>query len=276
MIKDSSLLFLGGAPRSGTTWVQLLLFHSGLFASSQETHLFSGYLKSLQNSWSFYSSDKPARDGVGIGAFMDEATMLTHAKAFTDHVLAGIAKTVPNAPFLLEKTPSHIQHTDFIWQLYPAARMVHIVRDPRAVVASLIAASNSWAGKWAAPVARKNIWTWKNHIAKGREIENDPRVYTLKYEDLLQSPVAGLRELYRWLGKDIPDAALQEAIDACALDKVKDGKVEAPWKMSSEPKGFYRKAGTDAWKNELSREDIMLIEELCSEEMVHYGYEVSQ
>ncbi|MCP4214744.1 MAG: sulfotransferase, partial [bacterium] len=44
-----------------------------------------------------------------------------------------------------EKTPFNILHTDFLWGLCPNAAVIHIKRDPRAVVYSLSNSRLAWA-----------------------------------------------------------------------------------------------------------------------------------
>lgn len=48
------LTFLVGAPRSGTTWIQLLLSRSPLVAAAQETDLFNIYLRPIVDEWNRY------------------------------------------------------------------------------------------------------------------------------------------------------------------------------------------------------------------------------
>ena len=45
------IVFLVGGPRSGTTWLQLLLSRSPRIATANETHLFTGYTRSLFSAW---------------------------------------------------------------------------------------------------------------------------------------------------------------------------------------------------------------------------------
>lgn len=51
---------------------------------------------------------------------------------------AGGAGGAAVATRLLEKTPAHARQLELIRAVRPGARFVHLVRDPRATVASLI------------------------------------------------------------------------------------------------------------------------------------------
>ena len=52
-------------------------------------------------------------------------------------VFAKIAQSKPSATIVLEKTPNHVNCWREILDVWPQAHFIHIIRDPRSVVASL-------------------------------------------------------------------------------------------------------------------------------------------
>ncbi len=66
ILDGKKLVFVVGAPRSGTTWLQLLLAQSSNVATAQETHLFSGYLKSMLSSWDRDEATIGGRRQIGL------------------------------------------------------------------------------------------------------------------------------------------------------------------------------------------------------------------
>ncbi len=46
------------------------------------------------------------------------------------------ATSEANAKFWCEKTPHHLQHLEFIFEIFPEARIIHMLRDPRDVALS--------------------------------------------------------------------------------------------------------------------------------------------
>lgn len=140
--------FVFGAPRSGTTWVQLLLARHPKVATAQETHLFGRYLKGLWEGWRWDEEERAER-GVGISDLVTEEEFLDLCRGFSDAVLERIARRVEGAELVVEKTPGHARCLGLVRKLYPEAHLVHVLRDPRAVAASLLRASRTWASGWA-------------------------------------------------------------------------------------------------------------------------------
>ena len=140
------IVFLIGAPRSGTTWLQLMLGSSEAVATVNETHLFSGYTGSLFRGWMLF---KDARRKIGLSALMSEDEYFGLVRLFCVGVLGSILARKPCASVILEKTPAHAEHWREILKVFPNACFLHLVRDPRAVVASLQAAkTDGWGASW--------------------------------------------------------------------------------------------------------------------------------
>ena len=136
------LLFIVGSPRSGTTWLHMLLTRSPAIGSAFETHLFAGYMRSNFERWRRWAA---ADHVMGLHHLLDEPAYFAILRDFAAAVLAKVSEDKPSARFILEKTPAHGAFADDILALFPDAFFIHLIRDPRAVVASLLAASQGWA-----------------------------------------------------------------------------------------------------------------------------------
>jgi hypothetical protein len=66
-------VFVVGSPRSGTTWLQLLLAQHPAVATHQETHLFHNYLGPLERAYRGGRDTAQLRD-VGIHNVVDGST----------------------------------------------------------------------------------------------------------------------------------------------------------------------------------------------------------
>ena len=64
MNDDSELLFMIGCPRSGTTWLQLLVGQHPGVASAHESYLFSVYVDALTRAWGLDRDRLPPRTGL--------------------------------------------------------------------------------------------------------------------------------------------------------------------------------------------------------------------
>ena len=83
----------------------------------------------------------------------------------------------------VEKTPRHLRMTSTIRQLWPDARIVRIVRDPRDVALSLAGmpfAKDSLVGNL--------VRVDQDDRASRASIESDGSAMTLRYEDLVTEP----------------------------------------------------------------------------------------
>lgn len=265
MTKD--YVFLLGAPRSGTTWLQIMLSKHPDIATCQETHLFSGFLSSLQRSWRHHETD---RRGVGLQAAISRQRFVELQRDFALAVLNAIGDT----PVILEKTPAHITVLDDIREVLPEARFIHLIRDPRAVAASLAAAGRDWGSAWASTSAVRNARRWASNVADGLVLRSAERrqYFELRYEDLLDSTPQNLESLFAWLGIDCSAALCERLAEESRIGKLREGSSQAAWDLSKEPQGFFRKGRSDGWKEDLSQREVAVVEAIAGPLMDQLGY----
>lgn len=63
--------------------------------------------------------------------------------------MSALPEPPPTVRYFLEKTPNHDWHAEFILRTYPRARFVRLVRDGRAVPASILRSGRTWGQSWA-------------------------------------------------------------------------------------------------------------------------------
>ena len=105
-----------------------------------------------------------------------------------------------------DKTPFHVLQMDLISQAIPAARFVHLVRDPRDVAPSIVRAP---FGPDRLPDA---ALYWRRHAGRGRELAAElgpDRVITVRYEDLVADPEPVLGRICALLDVDYDPAMLR-------------------------------------------------------------------
>ncbi|HEY7887635.1 MAG TPA: sulfotransferase [Steroidobacteraceae bacterium] len=272
LLKGKRLAFLIGAPRSGTTWLQLMLASIPEIASANETHLFTNYTPSLFRGWDRLR-DSP-RD-VGLHHLVTQEQYLSSIRDFAAQALAAIAATKPDATVILEKTPGHA----FVWRdiarIFPDALFVHLVRDPRAVIASLFAAKQEWeSGDWIPTRVTSACEFWSQHVTSAAAAKQTGRYHEVRYEDLREP--ATLRRILSFLGIERSDGECSSIISSYSIDKLRKNEASAPWSLAREPRTFFRRGESDGWRNELSADAIATIEAALGKWMSTYGYQVQE
>jgi hypothetical protein len=264
-------VFLVGCPRSGTTWLQIILgSHPGI-ATVRETHLFDRYLADLYARYEG-EAEKLGKDGLRV--LLDEASFDALSRRFADGVLAAIAATKPGCSVALEKTASQIWSTQLMRRLYPEAYFLHIVRDPRAVAASMLAyARESWAQEGEAD-ALTAAEAWLSAVTIGhRELATlGERLIELRYEDLVEAPDTSLARILSRLGLD-PMGYDRErfSIEAIKRHGTDGSPLDPAWENRQ---NFFRRGETAGWRQELSPAQIAIVESVCAALMAEFGYRI--
>jgi hypothetical protein len=271
VIARKRIVFLVGGPRSGTTWLQLLLSRSPRVATANETHLFSEYTPSLFSGWDHHQRNVRA---LGLHHLMSEAEYFDLVRNFACKVMLRILNNNPAADVILEKTPGHVLHWQDILKIFPDAFFLHIVRDPRSVVSSLCAAGTGWGRQWASREVLVNCETWIKYVKESKNLKTATNNFLqVTYEDLWQNGAKTLLSVFSWLSVQIASDECRKILDECQIANLRSNRLEAaPWDLAAEPKEFYRKGGTENWRSELTPRETYLIEHLARDLMTEFGF----
>lgn len=278
MERGSRHLFIVGCPRSGTTWMQLLLAQHPDVVTSQESHLFLTYLRPMMRAWEREGELPPGRRRVGLSAVLDRDEFRAACRAFTDAVFEPIIATQPAAKLIVEKSPGHSLVADQILEILPDAAFVHVIRDPREVVCSLRAAGRSWGTNWAPNNVTDGARMWNERVAAGLSVAGlTGRYFEVRYEELARDAAGVLARVCDFLRLPVDADFCREAADACRIDRLRkpgDGAgLVSPWRLAGEPEGFFRQGRTEGWRDELTKSEVRRIEHIVSPLMANLGYE---
>lgn len=267
------LLFMIGSPRSGTTWAQLLLAQHPDLATAQETHVFQHYLAPLQKRFEFDLARTDAQRKVGLPTILSQADLHALMRTFAGRVLERIHAARPGARVLLDKGED--RDAALIHDVLPEAWFLHVLRDPRAVACSIRGASTSFGKHWAPKSLVAAVEMWSAAVTSCRALSaRTDRYREVRYEALTDDTPAELGAIHTWLGLATDREACARAAAACAFDELKKGGDGAsrPWDTAKEPAGFFRKGRPDAWREELSRAELEVVEHVASPLMEELGY----
>ena len=170
----------------------------------------------------------------------------------------------PDAPVWIDHTPENIRYTLLLRRLFPDARFVHLVRDPRAVAASML--QLEWGPTDVDDMARK----WMVNLALGLTAEADfgPEVVRrVSYEDVVRDPEAVLRPLAAWLDLEYnPVMATGGRFEVPEWSRAQHRLVGRP----PDP------ARLERWRETLTPRQIARIESITCDAQARLGYPLDQ
>lgn len=269
-------VFVVGCPRSGTTWVQLLLAQIDKVATAPETQIFAYYLAQFERQWRIEQQDPDSSQGkAGLSRVLSEAEFEAVCRTSALAVLEKIRSSRPGSTVVVEKSPKHALHAEFIKKLFPDAYFLHVIRDPRDVAVSLKAAAGSWGASWAPRSAVAAARMWVDHVEQARRIADGAGTYCeVLYESIRSDSVAQLTGVIDWLGLDVDHDAIERAVAACEFKELRKlkGSDQMPLPGTKSPEGFFRKGEVGGWRTELSKSEVRAIEYIAGPLMRELGY----
>jgi hypothetical protein len=254
-------VFIGGMFKSGTSLLRAMLGrHSRLFAGLETQWLAQdevgspterrAWIKRLSVFFDMpcHTLEQVVGDKVQIEECLD---------CFMDFV----ARSEGKARWV-EKTPYNVGNIDRILSSWPSGKVIHIVRDPRDVYASVVE-----IGKWTEPAVFAGHWC--NTVGAGRDWIGaaggvHSAYHELRYEKLVLAPEASMREVLAFLGEPWDPEVVRFEGRPQDLERVQraTGKTSTTLQRLAQPLtdsriGLWRSiAGQDRWalaQAELSR-----------------------
>ena len=199
-----SPLLIVGAPRSGTTWLQRLLLGHPACVGGQESHLLVLFDAMLTEARRKAEFDRPH----GPLTMTTETAMLDSFRRMWLEILAPTLESRAEATLLVEKTPDHALHLELADRLLPRCRVIHLVRHPADVAASLVRASKTpWGRDWAPGSVDAATRRWVECVEAAESAAprfGASRFMTMRYEDLRSEPARRLGEALEFAGLPTP------------------------------------------------------------------------
>lgn len=209
---ERGMFFIVGVPRSGTTLLQAMLASHPRIAVPPETEFFmkhrppAGAARGDEGAWvehidRWLASRGFTEQGLDAGAMRARlralgASQRTAPGVFLELLAAHSERT--GKPRIGEKSPHHCRHVEELAALFPHARFIHIHRDPRDVVASLMKVP--WVKGSHLTLARGWAKIMRDHSRLVRAMPAD-RYTTVRYETLVERPEDEAARLCTFLGE---------------------------------------------------------------------------
>lgn len=272
--------FICGAPKSGTTWLQRLLdAHPSLVCSGEGHFIERLVLPMFQVARQYNQHLQLVAERVYEGRPyyrpLESQDLAPLLRSFIAELMARRAK--PATIAIGDKTPRYTEFLNELRSLFPDARFLHVVRDPRDVVVSRLHHAMRAGFPEALMIGTKThreltekgaeAWVKAQELFARFAATHPQQCLELRYEDLSGSPRMEIGRTFRFLGvADAPDL-VNAALENASFEK---------W--ASRPRGeedrtsFFRKGVVGGWKGSLDQVGLDGIAAICNRWAERKGY----
>ncbi len=308
--RSNSPIFIVGYIHTGTSLLKTILKRNpDVWAVTGETHFFQDLAKIkrefpdladaavrrayivfliklayLGNKRAMWHRDEWALADFGLNDSQLEEILAAAAGVNEYEVLFGLVNdrlaTLAGKSFWVEKTPEHVYYLGQLLRHLPDARVIELVRDPRATLASrkLRQTGDEWLDakeeKESLAVDRQTNYDplldsmmWKEAVNAAREARrNRPQnIFTVRYEDLAGNPAETVERICRFAGLTYSDEMLEVGWVNSATQLKEQGEM-------ARPKAGVSTAAVEKWRKSLDADEIFLSQSVLKAEMRELGY----
>ncbi len=172
-----------------------------------------------------------------------------------------------------EKTPQNVFYLKEIFELYPNAKVINMVRDPRAI---LLSQKNKWnrrnlGGNYMTqreafrlrinyhPITLSKLWNAALNAAN--LFKKDARIISVRFEDLLENPENILQSVCKHIEVDFDKSMLNITQESSSLEK------------DSKEIGFKKERATNWKQGGLNTTERWICQTVCAENMEQNHFE---
>jgi hypothetical protein len=250
---EPEAIFVCGVARSGTTMMRFMLETSPRIAIARENH-FMGHVLGRRGARHFFRDAGDLNDDAAVRRVVDmiysgeyerragwrkpspfwfwlkdniardevERRLLAAERSERGlfQTFLRIYADASGRPVMGEKTPTHLNYVDTLLEWFPKARVIHMLRDPRAVYVSdkyRRQHRDRWPYTWLDKVPGLlgsyllvlTIVAWRRAMRlHPRLAAAYPEQYRMfRFEDVVQKPDEYLPQVFEFVGVAMPDAA---------------------------------------------------------------------
>ncbi|MCB9032977.1 MAG: sulfotransferase [Chitinophagales bacterium] len=291
---SNKFIFIVGNSRSGTTLMLRVLNQHPQLMVLNELHFFEQLWSSkdkdkiISESEAIVIAEKLLliqRKGYNTGfndttVFTEEAKSLINSidknELTAENVFYQFAKrevALNNKSIVCEKTPQNVFYLKEIFDLFPNAKVINMVRDPRAI---MLSQKNKWKrrklGGWYItrkesirlrinyhPITLSKLWNAA--IKASLEFKNNQAVKTIIFENLIDNPTQTIQSICNHIEVDFTNKMLEITQESSSIE------------MDSKAIGFKKERAAN-WKNGgLNNTEIWFCEKISGKYFSEFGFE---
>jgi hypothetical protein len=275
-------VMIGGCPRSGTTLLRTMLNVHPEFAIPRETRF---VLEAWRRRTLFGDLRKPDnRRRLARWIFTSEKTQAKRLRLDLEQTIERLVAAPPTLGSLLaecfvmfsekqgkprwgDKRPLYALQIGAIFDLFPSAHFIHMVRDPRACAAS--GRKLNWYDGNIVPTVQYWEASLRAVAAMRWSLPAD-QLLEIRYEDLVCEPQATLERIFRFVGAASDEGTLERVTDFHEREETLSPRFHPNLKR---PLDVSR---VSAWTKVLSSEEVAFIEETTAPLMDRWAYECTR
>ena len=255
---ERGTFFAFGLPKSGTTWLQMLLdAHPSVSCPSEhQVSFLLEALPKLLNDYNLVLREIDRRTAQQGAATLGQQDLMSVTRAFIEACIESGARR-KNARTAGIKDNTVATHFGLFRELFPAARYLCIVRDPRdATISSWhhnrrvepdFAARAADFSDWAAQTWQRWAETYENVLAATDGSDEAAGILILRYEDLIGAQRDSvLQRAFRHIGVSLDAAETAALFERTDAERLRSGPAG----------GFYRSARAGGWRDAPERPQI--------------------
>ncbi|NDJ35134.1 MAG: sulfotransferase [Chloroflexi bacterium] len=209
-------IFIGGCSRSGTTLLGSMLGGHSRAISTPESHFKQTALRSLGGNLNAFDVDEAyarIKDSFRFKIWeVDPPPLPDHITSYAgllNWLAALYARQVgkDQAEIWVDHTPENATYATMLFELFPQAKLLHIVRDGRGVAASIMPLD------WGPNTILRAAHWWVEYVSYGLALEHTypERVLRVHYEGLVTDPQSTLQAICQFAELDLQPAMLEAA-----------------------------------------------------------------
>ena len=271
-----NMLFVIGAPRSGTTMLERILASHSMIMGGPEPHL----LTPLAHLGVWNKVDKAPYDHILAAEaqklFVDalpnkQQDYWNACRAYCD-VLYGRYLSTGGKSICMDKTPAYALVLPFIAKVFPDAKYVVITRHPIATFSSY--ANSFFDGDYQAaqqynPILNRYVPALATFLR-----QKETPFFHVKYEDLVKNPEPWMERIYGYIGVPFEKETIEYGKNASEDQHGKGLGDPIGVKQHSRPSTASVKKWVEELATDMGRLHLMveILERIASEDLETIGY----
>jgi hypothetical protein len=161
------------------------------------------------------------------------------------------------------------------------SRVVYVLRDPRDVMLSYWHyqkfLTKGYAKSLREYLAADDQWPcrWDDHVASWLLPKRHANLLVVKYEEIQADAKSVLRNVLGFAGLNVSDEKIGRAVEASRFERMRESeeKFGVRNKGGEEVERFVRKGKAGSWRDEMSEDEVRVLEEKYGEVMRAVGYQ---